>query len=43
MGIDVGAGLERGAWSTVWLGSCERKDASCCGLMTLESVRNSSS
>ena len=39
----MGAGLERGAWRTVWLGNCERNVASCAGVMTLESVRNSSS
>ena len=43
VGAGVGAGLERGAWRTVWLGSSERNVANCAGVMTLESVRNSSS
>lgn len=39
----VAAGLEMGAWRTVCSGSWDNNEASCCGVMTLESVRNSSS
>lgn len=42
-GASVAAGLWRGAWRLVWVGSCARKLESCWGVMTLESVRNSSS
>ena len=36
-------GLWRGACRLVWAGNCERKVSSCWGVMTLESVRYSSS